>query len=267
LLEVRRPLSWTHSAKPCVSALSSVLPSLRQQGHPACEILAALLVSNLSNATATVLLYELTSVLFKGHTKSRSIAVVTTMLHIICPAGIFLSTPYSESLYSMLAFAGYYVFSSARHTSMGSSSLCTPLILLSATLFSLACLVRSNGILNGLLFLIDFVVSICRCWKRPQVEKLIQIFMLGIGGLIIAAGVMLPQVLAWQQFCGSDAAIRPQWCDRIIPSIYSWVQEHYWLVFPGVLDSVPLTSSPGTWDFLDIGPFLMSHYSHWQLPP
>lgn len=161
--------------------------------------------------------------------KAQKLAFISAMLHIISPAGIFLSAPYSESLFSMLAFAGYYLFSLAHRKILENQHFSGQLLaLMSAMLFGMACLVRSNGVLNGLLFFVDFIIEICGCWQNPRLSKFVRIFVLGIGGLVIASGVVVPQIVAWQQFCNTGSPISPQWCARSIPSVYAWVQDRYW---------------------------------------
>jgi len=53
----------------------------------------------------------------------------------------------------------------------------------------------------------------------------------GIGGVCIAVGFLVPQLIAFQEFCGNPTLDnQPQriWCKDTLPSIYGYVQSHYW---------------------------------------
>ena len=142
------------------------------------------------------------------------------------------------------------------------------LLVLSGTLFGLATAFRSNGILAGLLFALDFVevgTRLLLAWtgngdaeggrvkdakankagKTPRVaaphtpsafESLATLLALGVGGCLVGVGSAVPQLLAYQRYCpapgSSGASIlgRRPWCDEWVPSIYTFVQSHYWSV-------------------------------------
>jgi Gpi18-like mannosyltransferase len=87
-------------------------------------------------------------------------------MHILSPAGLFLSAPYAESLFSLLSFLGHllYVYGQPS-TTKGKTPPRTILhdlaLLASGLTFSLATTIRSNGILFGLLFAHDALVELC----------------------------------------------------------------------------------------------------------
>ena len=195
------------------------------------EISSALLLSNICHLASAVLLYELTLLCSNGSRdshRSQLLALLSAILHVLSPAGLFLSAPYSESLYSFLAFAGTYLYASSlaaieskRHIS---GNLLT---MLSSIVFSVACTVRSNGLLNGVMFLLDFGVATTSCLREGKPSSFVRFFVLGLSGLAVGLGLAAPQYLAWKEFCTNTSQLRP-WCSRSFPSIYAWVQDYYW---------------------------------------
>ena len=96
--------------------------------------------------------------------------------------------------------------------------------------FGCATVVRGNGILGGLIFLYDAVLQglhlLAHGVSTKEVRKLLA---LGVGGLLIALGAFLPQYEAYQRFCADVVEHdRRPWCNYAVPSIYGWVQKHYW---------------------------------------
>ena len=97
--------------------------------------------------------------------------------------------------------------------------------------FGLASMVRSNGLLSGLIFVWDAVEGvrkILQAKRKRRWEELPGLLGTLAGGSLVATGFALPQVVAYFEYC-TGGNTRP-WCSRIPPSIYTWVQEHYWEV-------------------------------------
>jgi len=50
----------------------------------------------------------------------------------------------------------------------------------------------------------------------------------GLGGVAVAIGFLLPQYIAYSEYCGQSSSSAPRpWCDRTLPSVYNFVQVHY----------------------------------------
>jgi len=196
------------------------------------DISSALLLSNICHLASAVLLYELTLLCSNGSRdshRSQSLAL-SAILHILSPAGLFLSAPYSESLYSFLAFAGTYLYSSSLAAIESKQHISGNLLtMLSSIVFSVACTVRSNGLLNGVMFLLDFGIATASCLRERKLSSFVRLFALGLSGLAVGLGLAAPQYLAWKEFCTNASRLRP-WCSRSLPSIYTWVQDYYWNV-------------------------------------
>ncbi|KAH8666860.1 GPI mannosyltransferase 2 [Xylariales sp. PMI_506] len=157
-------------------------------------------------------------------------ALVGAMLHILSPAGIFLSAPYNESPFSFLTFSGLLLFAWGCSGSL--SQLSGDAAIISAgIILGLATTFRSNGLLNGIPFAIYAVGELGGLFKRPTFLGVRRLAATGIGGICIAIGTIGPQALAYQVFCSGTSVTGPRpWCSKRLPSIYTFVQEEYWNV-------------------------------------
>ncbi|KAL8752303.1 MAG: hypothetical protein Q9199_005839 [Rusavskia elegans] len=199
---------------------------------------AGTLVSNIAHLLSVLVLYQ-TSKLISPKPSShetQSFAFIAASLHIISPAGLFLSAPYAESSFSFLNFVGFYLYtSSLRAHHDGRLGPRDVLVIVSGLAFGLATTFRSNGLLSGLLFCFDIVKSIFTIREDVQSKQTLlglrRIIILVIAGLLMAVGSAFPQYLAYQEYC-VDAKPEHQasWCTHRVPSIYAWVQSHYWNV-------------------------------------
>lgn len=197
-------------------------------------------------------------------------ALLTACLHILSPAGLFLSAPYGESLFSLLSFMGSFLYIWSGQKLVGGSVFrSNTATLASAVVFSASCMVRSNGILNGILFLHDFVLQVMAVVvgsnSKPEnlLSRLLRIGILGAGGVIIGLGIVVPQAIAWKDYC-TEGNNRP-WCSKTVPSVYLWVQDYYWYAYsyPDLIaHSLHL---PGMWECSATGHYRTSHCSCWQL--
>jgi phosphatidylinositol glycan class V len=177
-----------------------------------------------------LLLYAISQFISQGERdSSTATSTIAAALHIISPAGAFLSAPYAESLFSALNFLGFYLYVDGRITSGGFGDFET---VVAGVCFGCATIVRSNGILSGLPFLYDAVVQSLHILRDGiSTKRVRRLFALGAGGLLVGLGALLPQYKAYRGFCESvvEQDRRP-WCDSQFPSIYGWVQSYYWFV-------------------------------------
>lgn len=195
------------------------------------------------------------------------LAFITAALHILSPAGPFLSAPYGESLFSLLNFVGLLFYGQGMENRLNSLSSrfrqrfrqsCYTLA--AGFLFGLATTVRSNGLLSGSLFAYD-IISELRSLPSSLTDltKLQRLATTVLAGLLVSVGLVIPQWLAYAEYClrpTTHVDARP-WCGRTLPSIYTWVQEHYWLVtqLRKVMYNATDNYPPGTWASCGIGPF------------
>ena len=195
------------------------------------EAWAGIILSHFMHLLSVLLLYKLTKVTFRQHSMVNKIAYISGCLHIITPAGLFLSAPYTESLFSCLHFSGYYLYSLVFREKVNGNWLKRDVFLiLSGCIIGVAATIRSNGVLSGLLFAYDAVIESIQLLQHPasasQFHKLVITM---FGGSLVAIGFLLPQSIAYVKYCSNDGNVIPrQWCSSLVPSIYSFVQSHYW---------------------------------------
>ncbi|KAL6854643.1 family 76 glycosyltransferase [Trichoderma novae-zelandiae] len=195
-------------------------------GDAALEPVVAIAFTNLAHLAAVLALHRLTLVLFGN----KTLAYVAAVLHILSPAGLFLSAPYAESPFACLSFIGNLLFAAGLRPSatVGKRMLA---FVGAGIFFGLATCFRSNGLLNGLLFAVEAAKCLLGFLRQPGLSRLALLTSLIIGGLSIAAGSVVPQTMAWLRYCNVDPSgdMEPRpWCSRLIPSIFTFVQGHYW---------------------------------------
>lgn len=201
--------------------------------------LMGVFVAHLTHLLSVLVLYQLTVAIFSY--KSRSLAYTSAMLHVLSPAGLFLSTPCAESPCALLSFAGTLAFSKS-FTAQGSTK--NLYMLLSGLCFGIATTFRSNGVLSGLLLLeeaIRLLSSLSQVISKAHVLRLLST---GFAGILVGAGLVLPQYIAYVKYCGTNTSARP-WCEKTLPSIYVFVQDHYWYVAQNSLFKLKLTILQG----------------------
>lgn len=193
--------------------------------------ISGILLSDLAHLCSVYVLYFLCRGVYIRAAHVQDVALCAALLHVISPAGMFLSSPYTESLFSFLNFSGLALYLRGMSRVRGHATMPQRLEIVAAGLiFGVATAIRSNGLLSGLPFLYD---AIARTWAIAihglSGRRLYDLASLVIGGLLISLGLIIPQMIAYHMYCiDSIAGARQPWCTRTIPSIYAWVQEHYW---------------------------------------
>lgn len=92
-------------------------------------------------------------------------------------------------------------------------------------------MIRGNGLLSGLVFAWDALTMLPRLHhiiRNRDKEELTRLSATVAAGTMMAIAFAAPQMLAYREYCTADTT-RP-WCSSIPPSIYSFVQAHYWNV-------------------------------------
>lgn len=192
----------------------------------------AVALSSLCHLLSVFLLYSLSMTVFCQTCQRRSsFSIAIAALHIISPAGAFLLSPYSEALFSFLNILGFQLYlSGLRNHRQKSTVLAEFQCLAAGVVFGLATTVRSNGLLSGAIFLYEATVTAISVSKGNfSIENYRWLVIIGIGGCLIALGAIIPQYRVYERYCTLNTQHKTRaWCNDYVPSIYSWVQRHYW---------------------------------------
>ncbi|KAL5336805.1 GPI mannosyltransferase 2 [Aspergillus crustosus] len=230
IFEQEWAFSSTYSS--LVNSLSSLLfrPVDSNLTSTARFAVSAVALAHVAHYLSVLALYRLSINVFGHATKRRRLlCFLSAALHIISPAGAFLSAPYGEPLFSFLNITGFYIYSSSQiDLSASRPSRSHAKLLLAGCFFAAAAFIRSNGILSGILLAYDALKqSYNIISRRPFIATTIRLGFVGVSGCIVALGLVFPQYIAYTAYCAGETSPRP-WCQSLVPSIYGWVQDHYW---------------------------------------
>ena len=215
-----------------IELTSTDLPSFVPLNELQAITLSGILVSHMSHLGSVYVLYFLACSIYPQPSEhGMRVALGSAILHIISPAGLFLSSPYTESLFSFLNLSGLALYLSGISRVHGHATILQRCQLVAAGLmFGVATTVRSNGLFSGIPFLYD---AFARTWAIVQHglsnRRLYDLASLMFGGMLVASGLVIPQVYAYQLYCTDKGnSTKQPWCFKTCPSIYAWVQDHYW---------------------------------------
>lgn len=210
-------------------------------------VLTSLLINFVAHVWIVVLLYKLGNVFFSEETARKA-----AILYIFNPASVFLTSPYTETIFTLFASLSFTtLYSGEIHRQsledkpefVGEYALLPKKAeLLFAGLFIMcACFVRSNGIflllVPGYLMLRKLALTITGrsnkpCTTRKKVWKIAQLCVVGLI-LLIAAGLPSYMVFLhpYRIYCqGDNGRFIPEWCSNGVTAIYTHIQLYYWNV-------------------------------------
>ena len=196
------------------------------------EAAAGIVIAHGSHLLSVIVLYNLSQSLCRSrreHERTK-FAFLAALLHVISPAGVFLSAPYAESPFALLNFLGFHLYIKAHQDeAINSRTKRDGLLLAAGLLFGMTTMFRSNGLLSGLVFAYDATsITWMIVQTRRVMDHLRSLCVTVVGGSLVAMGSVLPQLLAFLEYCSKTADDARPWCTHLVPSIYSWVQSHYW---------------------------------------
>nr|POE74714.1 gpi mannosyltransferase 2 [Quercus suber] len=203
-------------------------------------VATGIVISNLSHLFAVLVLYRLIYELAPATPlRKRLVAFTTAGLHVISPAGIFLCAPYGESTFALFSFLGMLSYAFAvqakfsdaqhakvpRHARMQEASWTVT----AGMCFAIASMIRGNGLLSGIVFAWDVIAQVPSLPKVIRsTDEILRIAPTFLAGGLLALGFAFPQIVAYLEYCTTD--VSRSWCSAFPPSIYSFVQSHYWNV-------------------------------------
>ncbi|KAH7419070.1 GPI mannosyltransferase 2 [Cadophora sp. MPI-SDFR-AT-0126] len=209
-----------------IALCSQVLEKLGVTNYIGLEGLVAICIAHISHLLSILAVFSLTRALFFNH--SVTFAFKAASFHLITPAGLFLSSPYAESSCALLSFTGCLLFTKSIVHKGPNTAAHDLLVLLAGICFGIATTFRSNGILNGLLLLEEACRTLLLLKDGLQFSAIRRLLATGLGGMSVGAGFLIPQYIAYCEYCGAVDTIMRPWCQRLIPSIYTFVQDYYW---------------------------------------
>ncbi|OAG40822.1 hypothetical protein AYO21_04899 [Fonsecaea monophora] len=216
-----------------ISWTSTYLSQLGITGEPSSS-LAGIILSHIAHWLSVIQLWASTESLIGTDEPTKSLVPFSAAaLHIISPAGVFLSAPSSESAFAFLSMSGFLGYIHAtQHFNRGQVFAACTTMISTAMSFSTATIVRSNGVLAGIPFLVEALTTFLAMFSRGiSPSRVAWLASAVAGGLLVAFGMAYPQALAYWEYChGRDPRDRRPWCNQTLPSIFTFVQSHYWNV-------------------------------------
>ncbi|KDQ57728.1 glycosyltransferase family 76 protein [Jaapia argillacea MUCL 33604] len=173
------------------------------------------LASFLVDVLTPLTLYKLTLRHFPGR---PSIALISALLGLLPSSPATLRyAPYTEPFFTFFSYQGMLACANGRY-------------LLASTLFACAGAFRSNGVLLGGFVIWDLVAY-------PFLQRKSFSIWRAVYATILTALIFTPfiahQHSAYTLFCSSpppSSNPNPIWCNKTLPSIYTYVQSKYWNV-------------------------------------
>ena len=159
--------------------------------------------------------------------RNRKLSLLTVLLFCINPASVFMSTVYTETLFSLFTFSGL-LFLTHRYSWTASF------------LFSLASATRANGIvLAGFigyyhLYRVYQTMCISSAFSFRTVKFVAKaVLVCGLQCVAVVLPFLLFQLYAYWKFChlpSNSGQEVYKWCQHSLPLAYTYIQQHYWNV-------------------------------------
>lgn len=179
--------------------------------------LTSILISNLCHFASVITLYYLTKEM------DMKFGLVSGLLMIISPAGVFLTGNYSENLSNLLTllmFLTYYKSINFNDVKQPSNKSITNILgyIISGIFCAINFTVRANGLLLGVIYVFDLYHFI-------QNKSSSQIILSIITGSILFMTFLMTNIYHYIKFCPGR-----EWCNNTFPSLFQFAQHHYWNV-------------------------------------
>lgn len=195
------------------TVLSGLIPLV---GYRATLALSSYLLNNVAFVLSAIFFHKVSSMILED----EELAFQSTAFFCLNPASIFYASIYSESLFSLLSFAGMWEFLRGSRWK-------------SACLFAISAGVRSNGVLHGGFLLFQAMQEAFKASHHRRFKVAVQIVCV----VVVQTAIVLAPFVAFQTFgflklCYEtrERGIKDSrpWCNKRIPYLYGFVQSHYW---------------------------------------
>ncbi|KAI5954711.1 GPI18 [Candida theae] len=216
----------------------------------------SILIANACHFASALVLYCLSKLTFDSRT-----SYIASLMMIISPAGVFLTTNYSENLSNLTTLLALYLYYRAIEfnnvaTRSNKSVKNVYMYLLSGIVCAFGFTVRANSLLLGVLYLLDlYDFSIIEQDWTSSISSIIT-------GSVLGATLVGQNIHHYLTFCPQ----RQGWCLNRFPSLFSYAQSHYWS--NGFLSYWSLNNVP---NFILVAPVLIwncySVSSTWKVLP
>ncbi|CUM67804.1 uncharacterized protein PRCAT00005510001 [Priceomyces carsonii] len=197
------------------------------------KLIVSLIVNNISHYLASLILFALTRTIFKNFTQNeerlQKLSFYSSASFIVSQAGIFLTANYAESPCCLLSFISMYlreISLNYRDFSMVNSKMSLKqyqyklTYLLSGSFVALNYGFRANALLLGIFYLYDTFEFMVRNHNLKD-----SLWLLASGSQLFFSFVWI-NWLNYEKFCPE----RGEWCNNMVPSLFSFAQTHYWNV-------------------------------------
>ncbi|KAA1087558.1 ER membrane glycoprotein subunit of the GPI transamidase complex-like protein [Puccinia graminis f. sp. tritici] len=179
------------------------------------SILTTSLLAATASILSTLILYQLTLQL----SHSTSYSALVCLLHLFSPSPSTQVVPYTEPFYALFSFAAIYLIEAKHHWP-------------AAILAGIATSFRPIGVIQCLLWIPQWTIHLNQLINNPKHSSaLIRFITTSLKTLLLALITSAPfiydQFSAYKHYCYQSSSPRP-WCSNRIPSIYTFVQSHYW---------------------------------------
>eukprot|EP01083_Nonionella_stella_P027619 76084_1 len=179
-------------------------------------VFCGFLISNVSFVLAARQFYRLGNIVLKN----SSLAYSSAVLFCFTPANIFMSSIYTESLWAFISFSAMIQWQRGN-------------FVISASIFSLASCIRSNGVLFCGYFAFHALQHSFRAIRKQAIMKSLLFVWLKdiLCCIIVVAPVLEFNFYGYMRYCSNDGTggeLLP-FCSNWHPfGIYSYVQKKYW---------------------------------------
>ena len=189
--------------------------------------ISSILISNIFHFISVIILYYLTNEIINGN---ELINYYSSLFFIISPAGIFLTTNYSENFNNLLTLLTLFIYFKAINfndvNQFSNKSINNKFMyVLSGIICSISFTVRANSLFLGILYLLD-LYHFLQNMKRNKKDSITQIIYSLITGSLLFFTFLGTNIYHYITFCPS----RGEWCNNIFPSLFKFAQDHYWNV-------------------------------------